>query len=152
MKRLLSLIVCLCIIISVSTTVHAAEQENVLFYQVTDLGNGLTVIDEIVECPQARTTYGKTVNRSRTLKDGDTVIAVIVFQATFHYDGTTVSVASKSIIQCDTYDGWTFNQSSFTSSGGTVSLTGKLTKWLIFNSSTFTMSLTCDKDGNVTYH
>ena len=152
MKRVLSLIICFCIIISVPTAALAGEQENTIFYQVTDLGNGLTVVDEIIECPQSRTTYGKTVNRSRTFKDGDTVIAVIVFQATFHYDGTSVSVASKSIIQSDTYEGWSFKQNSFTSSGGTVSLTGKLTKWLILNSTTFTMSLTCDKDGNITYH
>lgn len=152
MKRVLSLIICLCLILSFPTATHAAEKGNTIYYKETDLGNGLTVIDEIIECPQSRTTYGKTVNRSGTFKDGDTVIAVIVFQATFHYDGTSVSVASKSVIQNDTYEGWSFKQSSFTSSGGTVSLTGKLTKWLIFNSTTFTMSLTCDKDGNITYH
>lgn len=150
MKRFLSLILCLSLIVSVSATAHATTQDNVIFSQVIDLGNGITVIDEVFECPQARTTYGKTVNRSATFKDGDTVIAVIVFQATFHYDGTTVSVASKSVIQTDTYDGWSYKQTSFTSSGGTVTLNAKLTKLLIFNNS-FTMTLSCDKNGNISY-
>lgn len=152
MKRFLSLVICLCAILSLAAPVYAQQQENVLYYQEMDLGNGITMIDEVVECPQARTIYGKTAKRTRTFKDGDTVIAVIAFQATFHYDGTTVIVASKSIVQEDTYNGWSFKQESFTANGGTVSLTGKLTKWLILNSETFTMSLSCDKDGTITVH
>lgn len=152
MKRFLSLVICLCAILSLAAPVYAQQQENVLYYQETDMGNGITMIDEVVECPQARTIYGKTAQRTRTIKDGDTVIAVIAFQATFHYDGTTVIVASKSIVQEDTYEGWSFKQESFTANGGTVSLTGKLTKWLILKSETFTMSLSCDKDGTITVH
>lgn len=150
MKRLLALFLCLSLIISVPVTAQATEQGNVLLRREIDLGNGITVVDEIIECPQARTTYGKVVNRSATFKDGDTVIAVIVFQATFHYDGTSVSVVSKSVIQTDTYDGWNYKQTSFTSSGGTVTLSARLTKLIIFNNP-FTMSLTCDKDGNISY-
>lgn len=152
MKRFLALVICLCVILPLAAPVHAQQQENVLYYQEMSLGNGITMIDEVVECSQARTTYGKTAKRTRTFKDGDTVIAVIAFQATFHYDGSTVIVASKSIVQEDTYNGWSFKQESFTASGGTVSLTGKLTKWLILNSTTFTMSLSCDKDGTITVH
>ncbi len=123
----------------------------VLFCGEEQLDNGLTVTSEVVEYAQARTTHEKTAVYKKTFKDGDTVIAIIAFEATFHYDGTSVSVASKSITQTDTYNGWSFKQSSFTSSGGSVTLTGKLTKWLIFNSSTFTMVLTCDKNGNISY-
>lgn len=151
MRKFLALVLCFSLIISVSITTQAAEQGNVLLHQEIDLGNGLTVIDEVIECPQARTTYGKTVNRTRTFKDGDTVIAVIVFQATFHYDGTTVSVASKRVIQTDTYDGWHYKQTSFTSSGGTVTLSARLTKLLFIFNNPFTMSLTCDKNGNISY-
>lgn len=42
----------------------------------------------------------------------------------------------------------TNKQTSFTSSGGTVTLEGKLTKLLILNDP-FTMTLTCDKNGNI---
>lgn len=38
----------------------------------------------------------------------------------------------------------------FTFSGGTVTWEGKLAKWLIFNSS-FTMGMTCDANGNISF-
>ena len=77
-------------------------------------------------------------------------MAIIAFSATYRYDGSSVSVISKTVIQTDVYNGWTFTQKSFTSSGGTVTLTGKLSKWLIFNNS-ISMSMTCDKNGNISY-
>lgn len=149
MRTLLAFICCFSILLFISTPVFATEQSSVVFSQEIDLGNGITIIDEITEHSQTRTT-AKVYKRSNTFKDGDIVIAVIAFQATFHYDGTTVSVASKTVTQTDTYKGWSYNQNSFTSSGGTVTLKGKLSKWLIFNNS-FTMSLSCDKDGNISY-
>lgn len=152
MKRCLSVLLFFMFSISIVIPVCATDYErtngNVIFYAEEVLDNGIIVTDEITEVSQAR-AYGKTCTRTRTFRDGDTVIAVIAFQATFKYDGTTVSVLSKSITRTETYSGWAFNQESFTSSGGTVELTGKLTRWLIFNSSTFTMTLSCDKDGNI---
>lgn len=155
MKRCFLLLICLVLTFSMISPVCASEYSNntgtVLFCSEEQLDNGLTVTREVVEYAQTRTTYGKTAVYKDTFKDGDTVIAIIAFEATFHYDGTSVSVASKRITQIDTYSGWSFKQSSFTSSGGSVTLAGKLTKWLIFNTSSFTMVLTCDKNGNVSY-
>ena len=154
MKKSLILLLCIVFIVSMAIPIFATNYEstngNVLLYREETLSNGITVIDEIVESTQTRAT-GKTCTRTSTFKDGDTVIAVIAYQATFQYDGTTVSVLSKSVTQTDTYSGWSYTQNSFTSSGGTVTLTGKLTKWLIFNTTTFSLSLTCDKDGNISY-
>lgn len=155
MKKCLSFILFLMFVIMMITPVFAADTADtngtVIFYREETLDNGITVIEEIIETSQTRAT-GKTCTRTNTFKDGDTVIAVIAFQATFHYDGTTVIVASKSVTQTDTYDGWNYKQTSFTSSGGTVTLDARLTKWLgIFNNA-FTMSLSCDKDGNISHY
>lgn len=149
MKKILSALLCFAMLLAFCIPVSATAQESLLYYQETDLGNGKVLIDEVIEHSQARAT-GKTVTRRSTIKDGDTVIGIIAFQATFHYDGSTVSVASKSVTQTDTYEGWSYVQNSFTSSGGTVVLSAKLTKWIVLNQS-FTMSLTCDKDGNISY-
>lgn len=153
MKKCLSLLLCLVLIASMSAPAFAVSyestSENILFYREETLSNGITVIDEIVESSYTRAT-GKTCTRTSTFKDGDTVIAVIAYQATFQYDGTSVSVLSKSVTRTDTYNGWNYKQTSFTSSGGTVTLSGKLTKLLIFNSA-FSLSLACDKDGNISY-
>lgn len=147
MKKILALAVCFVLLISVMSPAYATEQSVTIYSEEIVLESGITVKDEIIVTPQARST-DKTATRRRTLKDGDTVIGIIAFQATFRYDGSTVSVVSKSVTQTDTYEGYSYKQTSFTSSGGTVTLEGKLTKLLIFSTS-FSMSLTCDKNGNL---
>ena len=57
---------------------------------------------------------------------------------------------SKRVNQADTYEGWSYKQNSFTSSGGTITLDAKLTKLLVMNIP-FTITLSCDKDGNISY-
>ena len=51
--------------------------------------------------------------------------------------------------QTTTYNGWNYQQNSFTSSGGTVTLDAKLTKLLFWNIEV-DMSMTCDVNGNIT--
>lgn len=147
MKKILSLVICFVLLASVLSPVYATEQSEIIYSEEVILEDGTIVKDEIIVTSHARST-DKTATRRRTLKDGDTVIGIIAFQATFRYDGSTVSVVSKSVTQTDTYEGYSYNQTSFTSSGGTVTLEGKLTKLLIFSTS-FSMSLTCDKNGNL---
>ena len=148
MKRYLSIMLCVIVLFSLSSATFAAERKNVIYYSETVLDCGITVVDEIIDCSPARAT-DKTFTRTNTFKDGDTVIAIVAVRATFRYDGTTVSVVSKSVVQSDTYNGWNYKQTSFTSSGGTVTLNAKLTKLLVFNNP-FTITLSCDKNGNIT--
>lgn len=138
----------LCVLFLLSLPINAFAEVNdsgtVIFSEITALEDGLTVVDEIIEHPQ-----GRYYTRRKLIYDGDTLIAVIAFTATFRYDGSAVSVVSKSVTQTDTYESWSYKQDSFTSSGGTVTLSGRLTKWLIFNTS-FSMGLVCDVNGNIT--
>lgn len=140
-------------IVSVSassfTEASAANPSSLLCREETVLDNGLTVVDEILEYSIARST-DKLGERRLTIKSGDNVIGIIAFQAVFRYDGSTVSVVSKTVTQTDTYRGYNYKQQSFTSSGGSVTLEGKLTKLLVINHS-FTMTLNCDKNGNLSY-
>lgn len=149
MKKLLSLIICFILIASATIPTYAASQDKVLYLQEYTLDNGIVVKDEIIIHSQARDSY-KTATRKATFTKDDTTIAIIAFQATFRFDGSTVAVIAKSITQTDTYEGWSYKQTSFTSSGGTVTLEGKLTKLLIFNQ-TFSLSMTCDKNGTISY-
>ena len=59
-------------------------------------------------------------------------------------------IMAKRVNQADTYEGWSYKQNSFTSSGGTITLDAKLTKLLVMNIP-FTITLSCDKDGNISY-
>ena len=147
MKKIFSLVICVILIASMSIPTYAIEQTEVVYSEETILENGMVMKDEIIVTTNVRST-DKTATRRTTISDSDTTLAVIAFKATFRYDGSTVSVVSKSVTQTDTYDGWSYSQNSFTSSGGTVTLDAKLTKLLILQKS-FTMSLTCDKNGNL---
>lgn len=147
MKKVFCLFFCLSLILLSGLPVNAQDIGQIIQTKEYVLEDGCTIIEEIIVYPNARSADYSATKRT-TLKDGDTTIAVVAFNATFHYDGSTVSVVSKSVTQKDTYDGWSYSQTSFTSSGGTVTLKFKLTKWLILSNS-YTMTLTCDKNGNL---
>lgn len=149
MKKLSLLLFVIILFASFSFPVYATENSQVIYANETTLENGLTIITEITESSVSRST-DKAYSNTKTIKDGDTIVAIIQITATFRYDGSTVSVVTKGVTRADTYDGWSYVQNSFTSSGGTVTLNAKITKWLIINT-TFTMTLSCDKNGNISY-
>lgn len=146
MKKTLSLMLCIILLAAMMIPAHAAGQEEVIYSEEIVLEDGTVMKDEIV-VSHSRAS-GKTATRRKTFTRADVLIAEIAFQATFIYDGSTVYVSSKSVTQTSTYDGWNYKQTSFVSSGGTVTLTGKLTKLLVVNVPV-SMSLTCDKNGNL---
>lgn len=148
MKKIISIIVCLLLLASTALPVFATEQTETVYSEEIILEDGIVVKDEIVIQSQARSAE-ITATRTRTLTKGDSLVAEIAFQAKFRCDGQTVTVLSKSVTRTDTYNGWSYKQNSFTSSGGTVTLDAEVTKWLVINVP-FTMSMTCDAAGNVT--
>lgn len=89
----------------------------------------------------------RTASKERRYSSEGSLIAEIAITGTFHYGGNSVSVVSKSISKCVTYDGWTFNRSSFISTGGSIVLTGTLTKSGTTVNVSF--SLSCDPEGNI---
>lgn len=140
---------CVILLLNLAVNVFAVAEDQQLMYMETQLDSGIVMIDEVLVWDAGR-SMDKTATRTRTFKDGDTVIAVISVLGCFHYDGETVSVVSKSVTQTDVYENWKYTQKGFTSSNGTITLNAELTKYIIFNMS-FTMTLSCDKDGNITY-
>ena len=148
MKKVFCLIICAILLCGFAFPAAAAEQQTDPVRKITVLDNGITLTEELMFFDQTRAstkTGQKTVTATRSGK----TIAVITIQATFSYDGSSVSVVSKSVTQKTTYDGWSYSQQSFTSSGGTVTLNAKLTKLLVLTQPV-TVKLTCDKNGNIT--
>lgn len=149
MKKSLCLILCLSLLFALSVPVLASEadaQSSVVSRQVIDLGDGITVIDEISVSTLARAS--RPASKTRIIQDDGVTIGIIKIEASFSFDGSSVTVITKSVTQTDTYEGWGYKQNSFTASGGTVTLDAKLTKLLVFNIP-FTMTLSCDKNGNI---
>lgn len=149
MRKLLSLICSAVLFFSFIIPASAVSGEVVLYRSESNLENGISVIDEVVIHPSTRSNI-KDYTHRKTFSNGSSTIAKIAIRGEFRYDGSTVSVVSKEVTQTDTYDGWNYSQSSFTSSGGTITLSAKLTK-LLNASIPFTMTLSCDKDGNISY-
>lgn len=143
MKRSFCVILCIAIIFSLALPCSAVGTERVS--QTIDLGNGLTATDTIRVSALARGT--RIAEKTRTVKDGTTVIAEITIEGVFSYDGYTSDVLSKSVTRADTYDGWRYTQNSFIENGGTITLSGKITKQIYSHS--FTLSLSCDAQGNI---
>lgn len=150
MKKVLLIMMCLILTFSLVVPCAASEPNEiyVVYDDVKTFENGVTMVRQtILNDSQNRSTTRAYTDTYTYYYSGE-IIAEIWIDATFRYDGNTVSVVSKSISKCETYDGWSFKQSSFSSSGGTVTLTGKLTKLLVLKASV-NISLTCDKNGNI---
>lgn len=153
MKRAMTIILCFLMTtacFSAGAYDASPAHESVSTYTITETetNDGITIIDELTVDSNARSS-SKKGTLTRTFKKNNNTIAVITLTATFSYNGSTVSVVSKSISQCDTYNGWSFTQNSLSSSGGTATLTGRLTKFLS-SPVNVNMSITCDKNGNIT--
>ena len=149
MKKFSLLLLSIVLFASFTFPVYATEHSQVIYIDEATLENGLTIITEITESSISRST-DKAYTNTKTIKDGDTIVAIIAITATFRYDSSNVFVVAKGVTRSDTYDRWKYVQNSFTTSGGTVTLDAKITKWLIFNAP-FTMTLSCDKNGNISY-
>jgi len=148
MKKIIRLLTVALLLFAMSTSAFATEVRSPISNETVYLGNGLTMTNEVTVATTRSSEIAAT--RTATMRDGDVVIAQIAFQAVFYYDGRTVYVISKTVTRTDTYANWNYREKSFTSSGGTVTLEAKLTKFLIF-SNNITMSLHCDANGNITY-
>ncbi len=112
------------------------------------LDDGWTVVTRLY-VSDSRELHQKTASKtSDYYSPAGEQAASITISGTFVYDGSTVSVYSKSLTNLATYNGWRFSLSSFSSSGGTVTLTGTLKKALFLLQSV-SMSLSCDANGNI---
>lgn len=147
MKRILSCLLCVCLLLTFAVSASAANEGLVVSCTETQLDNGITIIEETLEYASLRTSQ-KQGTKKQTYKHGDTVIAIIAIKAMFVYDGLKSAVVSKQVTQTDTYSGWTYTQNSFTSVANTVTLAGKLSKLFAANVAV-NMSLTCDANGNI---
>lgn len=138
--------IALCLLIVAALVVQPVSAAGVSRERILDLGDGLIAIETLEIDMETRSTE-KSATRTWNIQDGTDLIATISIHGVFFYDGSTVRVVSKELSRCDTYGGWSFSQTSFSSSGGTITLTGKLSKFL--SSKNISLSLSCDKNGNI---
>lgn len=152
MKKLISSVVCCSMLLGTSVPCALAFEAPSAYAQTVStyqLSNDITVKERIIEYTNSSTrANSRTAAREQEFYSGRTLIGKIVITGTFTYDGKTSRVTSKSVSSKKTYDGWSYTQNSFTSDGGTIELTGKLKK-ASYGSVDVDISLSCDKDGNI---
>jgi len=108
-RRFFAFFLCIVLLLTLNTQVFASGNDVAkTIYSETHTTNGLTVIDEVIVFDQLERSTDRMAERRKTIYDGDVVIAIIAFTATFHYDGSTVSVIAKSVTQTDTYESWSY--------------------------------------------
>lgn len=150
MKRFIVLILVLsllCITIPVCASAQVAATETRIDFE--DGSYMITTIEESTSLSRAT----KNQSRIKRYYCADNVLQWrIVLVATFTYDGTT-STCIAAGCSADVYtDNWTVISESSSRSGNTAygyATLGKITAGVITERPSYTLTLTCDKDGNV---
>lgn len=124
----------------------AADNGTILYHEEIDLGDGVTVVEELVEYRFARTSE-KFESLTRTFYRYGEKVAEITLSGNFSYSGTSALVKSGNVSKT-TYNGWTYSQNSLSNHGGTISLSATLSKSGC-SSIAVNMSMTCDCNGNI---
>ena len=88
-----------------------------------------------------------SVNRTKTIKNSGKVIAEVTLSVTYGYDGKTAWVTSASGSH-ETYEGWSYSGEKITKSGGTATLSAKLTHSR-YENVPVNISLTCSPTGQI---
>ncbi|WP_251318353.1 hypothetical protein [Flintibacter muris] len=89
----------------------------------------------------------RAADKTLSVKYSGNVIADVTLSATFGYDGETAWV-SKTSSSHTTYSGWSYGSEKISQSGGTASLSGKLSH-LLHGSHSVNISLTCSPTGQI---
>lgn len=139
MKKLISAVLCAMLLLGVSPFAFAAAEERI------DLGNGFYMI---IEQEHSDISLYAIRGKSKTASVyyTDTKVGTMTVTAEFDYNYSTVSVSTKSCIGAG-ISGWTASNNYATGSGGTV--TGYCTFSKGSSKTTANLSISCDKNGNI---
>lgn len=104
-------------------------------------------VEIITTIHNAISRSGGSVNKTSTIKNNGKIIAEVTLSATFGYDGRTAWVISASGSH-ETYEGWSYSGEKITKSGGTATLSAKLTHSR-YENVPVNISLTCSPTGQI---
>lgn len=130
----------LIMLLTLSVAASAAEPQKI------DMGDGFYMITT-TKLSDIQ-LYGGSVTGDKTadVYYSGTYVGSITITATFIYDGSRVGVESKSA-SASTSNGWSYKSKSATGSGG--SATGSCTFYKGSTSKSASVTVYCDKNGNI---
>ncbi|MDO4270244.1 MAG: hypothetical protein Q4C72_04870 [Eubacteriales bacterium] len=140
MRKILSLVLCAVLSFGMLPTSFAVTEEKI------DLGDGFYMVIERPE--EGISTYAlRNASKDATVYYSDTKVGTMTVTAQFTYSSSGVSVNSKSCTASGA-NGWSVKDKW--TSGTTNQVTGYATFSNGSTSKTAPLSITCDKNGNIT--
>ncbi|MCI8914307.1 MAG: hypothetical protein HFF38_09335 [Lawsonibacter sp.] len=141
---LIMLSILLCSIIISAGAVEQIYQETEIIYTEFGVIEKVSVMTVHNSPIRSNTRF---VDVSDTYKYNGKVIGEVTLSVTFGYDGNKAWVSSASGSHT-TYDGWSYGSEDIKKSGGTASLTAKLSH-LLYRDLSVNISITCSPTGQV---
>lgn len=147
MKKYFSLFLTL-LMFTMALPVNASNVETIQETEVIHTESGDIEVETVLTVQDSLFASGsKTATKEQTYKADGEVIAEVSFSATFRYTGISVSVTDTDS-SYSTYDGWSYKNESISASGGTASLSAKLTHSLD-SPIPVSISIKCTADGTI---
>lgn len=148
MKFANRLIAVLCCVVLLALPVLAVDTDTVVTTKRIDLDDGGYIVEEIVSSSTARAASTKSGTKTSTrYNSNDVKLFSVVVTGTFRYNGTT-SWATASSATVNIYDSnVTYVSKSTSYSSNYAKATGSVTYY--GDSESRTVTLYCDKDGNL---
>lgn len=149
MKKVLSILFAALFLLMLipSAPAKAETTTDVVYFE--DGSYVVTVLQEY----STRSSNQKTASKSSTLYDPNGgAVATLTVHGTFRYDGTTVTCTASSYTYQIHNSSWSFSSGSASKSGNTATAKGTFARKVLgitVDSKTLTVSLSCDKNGNL---
>lgn len=149
MKKVLSILFAalFLLVLIPSAPVKAETTTDVVYFE--DGSYVVTVLQEY----STRSSNQKTASKSSTLYDPNGgSVATLTVRGTFRYDGTTATCTASTYTHQIHNSSWSLSSGSASKSGNTATAKGTFARKVLgitTDSKTLTVSLSCDKNGNL---
>lgn len=146
MKKLVSFALCVMMLCAAALPAGAApsDDQNI---SVTVSEDGRLEIITVLELSNSVLRTSRTAHKTSYVNYDGERVAEVTLSATFGYDGNEAWV-EESESDYETYDGWRYGSERIRESGGTVSLSAKLSH-ATEGTVPVNISMTCSPDGTI---
>lgn len=132
-----------CAVLPAQAYAAAVPEVEVIYTEHGDF----TVETVLIVYPALSRAQTARADKVQTVKYGGEVIAEVTLSATFGYDGNEAWV-EEAESNYETYDGWSYGSEQIRQSGGTVTLSARLSH-PTEGTGSVNLSMTCSPDGTI---
>lgn len=147
MKKFLCMLISLCMVFAMAIPCYAEEPQEILVSESHEvLDNGMECVTTITMSPSYARSSTKNGTISKNYSYSGKVVANVILNATFTYDGSTAK-ATGAYGSHSVASGWSYSSESTWCSGATARLTATVSG--SGHSIPVSLSLTCSPSGTL---